>query len=1015
MSASLEDLRTTLIAITGKPNSLDEKLADYAFFPLSQVLKASKTLSIRCLELCLQCIAIIVREGWRQHIQPQLAAQVVILCTLLAEDHPKGFSFEETTAELQTAAFDCLQCTYAAAGESADCRVVFASETNVPQMGKSISVFLDGLYTSTSAEVQLAATGALQALIEGVADRETRARFLPGIISKLTKILTPSTRQRRNHRVLVRGLQVFSALLESTMGDDLDLDSSKKTPAMGTIIDTSWREKAATQIKPALISILRLREHSRSEVREQLAQLCLMLLTRCRTSMAECAALALETFLSMAGEDSGEPLQVQLATLLRSDHTIADLLQGTVHDWLRSLPTTVQSADEQAKRQKLQQLSVAYGLLIEIDANTGVLDRVMANALRDSITVTLQASPLELGESSMNVPIQSLDLIRRDIKQAPGTEYGPLLAQDRSQETVIEMIEKIAQQVNNSAFVTDLSRSLLPSRSDSRVSNFWLLLTATQSALSRNDPLSDFFDSVDADAIIYQENLELLYDMSLTILASTSDQPSEPRLQSLALRTIALRASTAGQDFRVELIDALYPVLHTLATPNGQLQQDSITTLNILASACEYASVSSLIVENVDYLTNAVALRLNSFDVSPQAPQVLLMMVRLAGPSLLPYLEDTVESIFAVLEGFHGYPLLVELLFNVLGVIAEEGVKAPQLLTIEGPEMESGPAILSEHPHQITVDGLAELLQERKEDEKTLQADAERDDIEPHPRQPWKEPVKDDTSGDRGSNASEDEEEEEPKQQLDEPEIPPPAPKTYATLLKVTDLTQHFLPSASPSLRTSLLGLIRTTVPAIAKHENSFLPLINTLWPEIIARLEDEEAHVRAAALDIVAILCEHAQDFMRTRIMALWPLVMEIHRDTVKSITTASLPATRSARTTTNPSASLVLRKSVLKQAVAHMQASPADYSNTSTRLVWDALVKMLLQLVRSTKLSPDLFDGVVGMLEPVLENAEVREVLEAENADAVWLARLRTGAVKMPTAPRGEGDWVSFEVEHG
>ncbi len=45
-----------------------------------------------------------------------------------------------------------------------------------------------------------------------------------------------------------------------------------------------------------------------------------------------------------------------------------------------------------------------------------------------------------------------------------------------------------------------------------------------------------------------------------------------------------------------------------------------MTALNNLASACEYESAAQMLIENVDYLINAVALRLNAFDVSRKWP-----------------------------------------------------------------------------------------------------------------------------------------------------------------------------------------------------------------------------------------------------------------------------------------------------------------------------------------------------------------------------------------------------------
>ena len=361
---------------------------------------------------------------------------------------------------------------------------------------------------------------------------------------------------------------------------------------------------------------------------------------------------------------------------------------------------------------------------------------------------------------------------------------------------------------------------------------------------------------------VFEQYLEELYSFSLSALTTPSEEQPDSRLQALALRGLALRAQTAGQDFRYELVDALYPVLHTLATSDDELQRDSITTLNILASACGYASVEDLIIENVDYLTNAVALKLNAFDVSPQAPQVLLMMVRLSGPSLLPYLEDTVDSIFAALEDYHGYPLLVELLFRVLGVMAGEGVKAPQL-AIVAPGADVNEVVGSERWVPTSVDSLASLLRQRAEEEADVQK-FDRENLEPHPQRPWKLPKE--TAGSDDDDSVPEDEDIDP--QLDETDPPPPAPKTYNLLFKITELTQHFLPSASPSLRTSLLSLIKTTIPAISRHENSFLPLINTLWPEIVSRLDDDEPCVVASAMEIIGGLCEYAGDLMRKRLV---------------------------------------------------------------------------------------------------------------------------------------------------
>ncbi|TKA29790.1 hypothetical protein B0A50_03154 [Salinomyces thailandicus] len=1025
VTSGLDGLKSALCKLVSKPHCLDPKLADYIFFPISQVLKLSQRVPLRCLELCLECIAILINQGWAQQIQTQLAAQIVILCTLMAEKTPKGFVFRESSAELQIAAFSCLQNVFAAAGSSLECVAFFRSEGNFPQLGQTISTILDGISDSGTAKTQITATHALSALVCNVADREICASFLPGIVSKLTKILVPTTKRRRNHQVLVGGLEVLERMLKETLSDDppvASIESKKLKPSRATdgVISEKWKQNAATQLKPALTSVVRLRTHDRDDVRGALADLCLVLLERCRKSLANCSQLALETLLTLSAgrSDSTSSTSIRLEILLKANPTFATLLQTTVHDWLKSLPTVIQGADELEKVRKVQQISAAYGLLGDSQSVTAMIDKMLASALRDSVTITLQAAGAKDEGKQFVSSVQSLDLAVLD-KTKDGTDFGSALVQYRGQAEIMGCIEQFVKTISSSStsasFSADLARSLRYSHGDIQMANFWLLLTATQNALQRRDDVSDFLDfGDDDDKAIHRDCLEELYAFALsTLTASSDEEPPDPRLQALALRALALRAQTAGRDFRYELIDALYPVLSTLATPSEQLQQDSITTLSIFTNACAYPSVRDLIVDNVDYLTNAVALKLNSFDVSPQAPQVLLMMVRLAGARLVPYLEDTVDSIFAVLEQFHGYPLLVEVLFKVLGVVAEEGAKAP-LLAVEGVAKAEVAGMMQERWEPLGVDGLAEMLRERiVGDENQREGSAE--EREAAPQRPW-------ITTELDEEAKEVEDEDESLTQfdprLDDTDPPPPAPKTYNLLFKVTELTQHFLPSASPSLRASLLSLVHTTVPAIARHENSFLPLINTLWPEIIPRLDDSEPHVQALALEIVGVLCESAGDFMRTRITQLWPGLLALYRQTAKGISDSAFATTTDRakqQRHVGSSALVTIPPAAFQRAVTRMQTFPDSYTDTSTRLVWDALTSVLTAAVKSVPLPPELFEDALEMLGPVLESRpEVKTVLENENADAVWLALVKSGLVAVPQTPaafvgagKGRAEW--------
>ncbi|KAK3617787.1 hypothetical protein LTR56_025049 [Elasticomyces elasticus] len=996
LTTHLEKLYTTLTHLT---NNLNPKLADYVFFPLSHCLKLSQKLPIHSLELCLQIIALLLQHGWRDSVEPQLAAQLIILCTLMASPSPTGFAFTESTTELQTAAFSCLLHVFAAASRNASVKATLTAEQQFPQLGQTITTLLEGLLDGVALETQTSALTALRELVEGVLGKDLSATFLPGMVGKLTKVLTPR------------------ALLRKTLTADNGGEGEG-------VVNAHWKETAAKQLKPALESVMRLRDHDRGDVREALGRVCLVLLKECRESLGNCSQLALETLLTLpTAEDT--PLRMQLEVLLRADASLSGLLQNTMYDWLQSLPTVMQSADEQTKVRKMGQVRTTYNLLGNSGVDITVIDRMLAGKLRDSVVITLQA-PAAGGKKDilqlMRSPVQPLDLtILHPMK---GTmEFGQPLVRYRGQEKIMTTIEGFAQLISDSAssssaFSADLARSLRYSGGEEQVATFWLLLTATQSALQRKETgsVDDFlnFDDSQQHVTSYGDHLEELYAFALSILNASSEVVhTNPQSQSLALRTLALRAQISGTAFRGELIDALYPVLQLLATNDPGLQSDTLTTLNILADACGYPSVKELIVENVDYLTNAVALKLNNYDLDPAVPGVIVMMVRLAGPTLIPYLEDVVESIFGVLEGWHleeGAEGVVEGMFGVLSVVVGEGVKAKELGSgtrrIQGPH---------ETWQAISIDGLAEVLKQRKVEEE----DVERahSDRETAPQRSWKGGDDDDEVA--GEDEPAEEEEALTQEHLDE-EPPPPAPKTYALLVKITDLTQHFLPSASASLRTSLLSLIGTTVPALARHENSFLPLINTLWPEIVSRLDDREIHVQAAALSIIGVLCEETGDFMRGRVAALWTELESMYARVAKEMISSSVGGRQSVKKqgrqeTMGSNALISASHESLDHALKRLQRSPDEHTDTGTRLQWEALVGCLTTVVRHVPLPPSLYDEALEMLGPVLQKAEVRAALEASNGnkDAVWLAMVRRGMAGEQTVPvlpgwMGERGWT-------
>lgn len=974
---ALTKLLNALQAVSSKPDAVDSRLAEYVFVPISQVLRISRTVPVRALELCLQCISVLLRTGWGSSLAPELSGQLLILFTFMAKPSSKENGVAGSSEELQTLALKCIAELFAQSSKSIQGKQQLTATANIPALGESILVSLDCLPDSNSNNVRLQAVTATSELVLAVDDLDALASFLPRIVSSLTKVLTPSSSNRATFRVLERSLNVMSVLFLRLLGDQATKNLPKSSPKSskegnGTVRSVSWLQATASQIKIALGNVLKLRNHDKPEVTQGLIRLCTTVLQECRESLAECIAMVVETMVILAGRrDGNDANERELKMMISTDSKLSDVLKESLHGWIVSLPRLMQSKDDAGRRQVIHQISTTLRLF---DDGQVLVDDLLADNLRDGVSAVFNDS------KNVDSIVDATSPVLLDKQLIPGTttstSFAPLQFRLKGQDDMVKEFRLLLSGLAKTSSAVNITQELVNALDfatpESRIATFWISVNLLRDSLQINPSLDDFVDFGGSNP--QEELLDDLYSHALTIL-SPQDTTSSPHWhsQALALEVFAMQAARYKTEFRAELTETLYPVLHCLGSSNPGLRNHAITCLNIFAESCGYGSASELVISNVDYIVNAVGLRLSYGDVSPQAPQVLLMMMRLCGPSLLPYLDDLVGSIFGALERYHGYPSLVELLFSVLKGVAEEGIKTPQLaITSSASQSPSEPPV-SDITSQIKA--LEKRTREQARDLSSLPRGA-------FPQQPWKdldpETLKDISAPENAP--PDDQEPSEPEKE----DPPPPAPLTYSLLLKISDLTKHYLTSSSASLRTSLLSLLRTTIPALARHENSFLPLINTLWPTLLPRLEDGEAYVVASALDVVGLLCEHAGGFMRSRIDSAWPILKKLHARTrrntlasahgqkMKSMKREDLSRIAGNKDHTVPSAN---------------ETSTTVYIDAPTRIIWDALERLLCTISAHIHIPSEAFDDVLDMLSPVLATPHVKAALDKRNADAVWL----------------------------
>ncbi|KAG9229213.1 putative TEL2-interacting protein 1 [Amylocarpus encephaloides] len=952
--------------------AFDEKLAEYVFFPLSQILKKKKKYTDHLAELVMRCIGIILEYGWARTIPLELGKQLLILLAFVAGGSPDQ---EQTIPEeVITEAYGALAALFRDLGLTPGGAAALVDTSTVPALGHCMTVMLEGITVGASAQVQLQALKALDAAWRSIKDIEALATFLPGTISALTKTLMPGTANRRSRKTLVNALSVLEHVLATILSDVRTRSIRKEDQSSTTlsakssdqiVFTKSWLKATTGQIKLALSNVLRLRKSDAPDVRKALHKFCLTILDECHDTLSDSGPLLVETSLMLGGSDEDEDFlhrKASLADLSVIHPDIGELVKITAYNWVASLPRVMQANDETAKYGALDQLQKASNLLKKMNFESSVLEGALGASLRDSISLTLSSSVSTIGLQETEFDLNSQSALTLASNNSLSTEFRPLIlaeeSQKRTRDSLMDLVGRLGTREAQITVAREMLEYVRGASGPSLVAAYWLSFQTLRAAADGNQDMDDFFDSALTLSGDQEDMNEELMAYSQSVLVDSDDGQYDWRMKAIALEVVADRAAHLKEQFRPELIDTLYPIAQLLGSPNDKLREHAITCLHAVSTSCGYTNASELVIDNVDYMVNAISLRLNTFDISPQTPQVLVMMLRLTGPSLLLYLDDVVGSIFAALDNFHGYQRLVDILFSVLDEIVKVGSKSDQLQISDVSTVESRG---NQHT-PLTVTEIIDLLQ------KNTQTSERPEPHEPFPRKPWKsaatlldeaeartEPPPSTTLPDEDGK----EEEPPPPQEL----APPPPTKTYQLLTSITSLSQHYLTSPSAHLRTKLLSLIATASPGLAGNQEKFLPLVNDIWPVVIPLIHDPSSYVCITALSTITTLAQICGDFLRTRITTEW-----------KSI--------------------VILARAFKSQAKKEQGSNRGVYSEGSKK--WEGMVALLCSCVRDVRVEDGMFDDVVEVLGDLLwERERVREALSGPNgnADAVWLACLGRG----------------------
>ncbi|KAH7326379.1 armadillo-type protein [Stachybotrys elegans] len=995
------------VQVERDPSVLDEKLAEYVFFPLYYIFRQIDQYPARLVETCVKTLTILIQHGWGSKLTAKLVQQILNLLVYILNGVPGSDRKDKLAEETELEALRAFKVLFKTASSSTVAASGLSDPENIPALGHGITVILEEVLNGSTPEAQVEALQCIIELYGALRDQEALASFLPGVASSLTKLL--STPARHKKIVIKDALETTRLVLTRVLSDMrtrsvlASKDAAAEEPDDNKILSSAWLKATAAQLKLALSTMMKLRTSDEPEVQEALERLCIALLDECHHTLSNCASFLVETAMVLdSGVSRISLTHTSLSDLVSIYPELAETVKTVLYNWVSGLPHAMQTSDEAVKQHAIKNLSKGIQLLRNLGIDSPTLNESLQTSLRDSILALITES-----KNPQDGYIPQFHMLTDGSQEVTDLQEGqyqsillPQGSQLRVRSGLLGLIQTIAASSQGSNIASAMLEFTRESASESQIAAFWLCFEVVKSSFASAAEegslldLSAFSGADDANDAVFRD----LYAFSVEVLDLHTDiEPADWRLEAIALEVTAYAAQRSGVAFRPELIDVLFPITSFLGSENLHLQNHAIVTLNSLSKSCQYQNVSELLVDNVDYMVNSVSLRLNSLDISPASTQVLRMMIRLAGPRLIPFLDDVVESIFAALENYHGYPTFVENLFSVLKETVEQGVRSDQLL-LKGQEEHK-----ADHRKKLPKDEAFRSLMEFLDKQDARREQDAADDIKAelsrgHPDKPWKE-----------SEADDKPEGEDDQTAPKEGEKPPNSP-TYRLLERISSLSQYYLTSPIPELRRTLLELVSTASTALSADEDAFLPLVNAIWPVIITRLRDPEAYIAIEACSTLSHLCAASGDFISSRFKTEWwdglgKWCRGVKRQAAGSSSASRLRSARPGIEDSGQKVLIPIRSAsgleVMAPSAKEPSSSGALGQHASSHRLWEAVAQMLTSIVSFVRLDEEMFDEILELLAEVMEGKpEVKDALEAINADAVWLVRYERGLVeKLPT----------------
>lgn len=885
------------------------KLADYIFVPISSLLKQN-SLGKAQTDYVLLIIAHLLRLAWRSNgtLEKALARQLLPLITFLINPDKNDELRVETSQEDRIAGCSALFEFFQSLNQQSYCGEFFSA--NDPKalgsLGHSISILLSILEESSQdVDTQLKSIQSLQILYQKiVCDGEMLSFVLPGNISSFCKVLTLPG-MTTNYKVASKILEVMNDLLLLIYDDrNLNTSLSKLTDLkqLDSIADengksslglvevhgssearsakhrsTSWLRATSSQVRLALEKIIpKLFSRNNSEISAALVTLASAILDRCCHSLGNCEDLLIKILV----EARTDP-RFQLAS-----HT--NCLRNIVSGEFHKLDKTIKFENVDA----LKSLEFALLSLQDLASESDMLPiGSICTTLIETFEAEIRDSALKKRENGILEQSSQVALSDSFDKEAVRAHETPAILASMSKRVEVSLghvLATLGSTARKNGQLTVLVNALLSSQICENSVRKTVALWVTSwlvSGLGETTSASELeFLDIDTyatcDKEVCYDILEFSGDLAQEIIISTEGKrlsASSEKSLIIVLQSIELMCNILGEDFASELMDYLYIVVENLGSPSPKVRHIAQSCALTISHVLYGDSLQLLILRNVDYLADSIASRLNS-GMTERVSTVFMVICKIAGYETIASFKDIIETIFKLLDYYHGYDSMCLQFFQLFEVIVLE-IKKEYL---SGPE-DCLRLMHQDKPIESNVSwGLTDLTQVISFMDKNGASDDEIETSEaadkPKNFQEYfdsKLRELDSDDEDEHEGLEEEEHPEKPEPEEDQAQgdqwVSPMPRSSYKILLQILAYGDRLLTHRSKPLRVQILRTMELMIPMLATQHDSLLPQVAQVWNTLALCSLDDDFSIVKPACDCLKEVILSAGDFVTTRFLDLW------------------------------------------------------------------------------------------------------------------------------------------------